>query len=136
MTESLPSLSDFENILTDRIEDLRGRIHKAHNPIYAAKQRDVSIYLFPVFKEFNLLATLTAHSIVFFISSSNSGSPQVYWYGWRVKESLPNVDQLASFLQHRYDRAAVNILIFPVRKGILLNGIARVQSSHRHQQAV
>ena len=34
MTESLPSLSDFENILVDRIEDLRGRIHKAHNPIY------------------------------------------------------------------------------------------------------
>jgi hypothetical protein len=34
MTESLPSLSDFENILLDRIEELRGRIHKAHNPIY------------------------------------------------------------------------------------------------------
>ena len=29
-----PSLSDFENILLDRIKDLRGRIHKAHNPIY------------------------------------------------------------------------------------------------------
>ena len=35
MTESLPLLlSDFEKILTNRIEDLRGRIHKAHNPIY------------------------------------------------------------------------------------------------------
>ena len=34
MTESLPSLSDFENILVDRIEDLRGRIHKARNTIY------------------------------------------------------------------------------------------------------
>jgi hypothetical protein len=29
-----PSLSDFEKMLLDRIEDLRGRIHKAHNPIY------------------------------------------------------------------------------------------------------
>lgn len=29
-----PSLSDFENILLDRIKDLRGRIHKTHNPIY------------------------------------------------------------------------------------------------------
>ena len=27
-------LSDFEKILHDRIEDLRGRIHEAHNPIY------------------------------------------------------------------------------------------------------
>ena len=27
-------LSDFERILDDRIEDLRGRIHEAHNPIY------------------------------------------------------------------------------------------------------
>jgi hypothetical protein len=34
MTESLPSLSDFEKMSLDRIEDLRGRIHKAHNPIY------------------------------------------------------------------------------------------------------
>ena len=36
MTESLlpPLLSDFEKMLLDRIEDLRGRIHKAHNPIY------------------------------------------------------------------------------------------------------
>jgi hypothetical protein len=31
MTESL---SDFEKMLLDRIEDLRARIHKAHNPIY------------------------------------------------------------------------------------------------------
>ena len=29
-----PSLSDFENVLLDRIKDLGGRIHKAHNPIY------------------------------------------------------------------------------------------------------
>jgi hypothetical protein len=29
MTESLPSLLDFEKMLLDRIEDLRGRIHKA-----------------------------------------------------------------------------------------------------------
>ena len=34
MTESLLLLSDFEKMLLDRIEDLRGRIHKAHNPIY------------------------------------------------------------------------------------------------------
>ena len=35
MTESLTSLlSDFEKMLLDRIEDLRSRIHKAHNPIY------------------------------------------------------------------------------------------------------
>jgi hypothetical protein len=27
-------LSDFEKILYDRIEELRGRIHEAHNPIY------------------------------------------------------------------------------------------------------
>jgi hypothetical protein len=32
MTGSL--LSDFEKILYDRIEELRGRIHEAHNPIY------------------------------------------------------------------------------------------------------
>ena len=34
MTKSLLLLSDFEKILLDWIEDLRGRIHKAHNPIY------------------------------------------------------------------------------------------------------
>ena len=34
MTESLPSLSDLEKMLLDRIDDLRGRIHEAHNPIY------------------------------------------------------------------------------------------------------
>jgi len=27
-------LSDFEKILDDRIEDLGGRIHEAHNPVY------------------------------------------------------------------------------------------------------
>jgi hypothetical protein len=32
MTESL--LSDFQKILHDRIQDLRGRIHEAHNTIY------------------------------------------------------------------------------------------------------
>ena len=34
MTESLPLLSDFKKMLLDRIEELRGRIHEAHNPIY------------------------------------------------------------------------------------------------------
>jgi len=34
MAESLSLLSDFEKILHDRIEYLRGRIHEAHNPIY------------------------------------------------------------------------------------------------------
>jgi hypothetical protein len=34
MSKSLSSLPDFEKILLDRIEELRGRIHKAHNPIY------------------------------------------------------------------------------------------------------
>jgi hypothetical protein len=34
MTESLLLLSDFEKILLDRIEELRGRVHEAHNPIY------------------------------------------------------------------------------------------------------
>jgi len=27
-------LSDFEKILDDRIEELRRRIHEAHNPVY------------------------------------------------------------------------------------------------------
>jgi len=34
MSKSLSLLPDFEKILLDRIEDLRGRIHEAHNPIY------------------------------------------------------------------------------------------------------
>jgi hypothetical protein len=34
MAESLSLLSNFEKILHDRIEDLRGRIHEAHNPVY------------------------------------------------------------------------------------------------------
>ena len=34
MTESLSLLSSFQKILHDRIEELRGRIHEAHNPIY------------------------------------------------------------------------------------------------------
>ena len=34
MTESLSLLSNFQKILNDRIEELRGRIHEAHNPIY------------------------------------------------------------------------------------------------------
>jgi hypothetical protein len=34
MIKTPPLLSDFEKILLDRIDELRGRIHKAHNPIY------------------------------------------------------------------------------------------------------
>ena len=34
MVESLSLLSNFEKILYDRIEELRGRIHEAHNPIH------------------------------------------------------------------------------------------------------
>jgi hypothetical protein len=34
MAESLSLLSNFQKILHDRIEELRGRIHEAHNPIY------------------------------------------------------------------------------------------------------
>ena len=34
MVESLSLLSNFQKIVYARIEDLRGRIHKAHNPIY------------------------------------------------------------------------------------------------------
>jgi hypothetical protein len=34
MAESLLLLSNFQKILHDRIEELRSRIHEAHNPIY------------------------------------------------------------------------------------------------------
>ena len=34
MSESLSLLSNFQKILNDRIEELRGRIHEAHNPVY------------------------------------------------------------------------------------------------------
>jgi len=34
MAESLSLLSNFQKILNDRIEELRGRIHEAHNPVY------------------------------------------------------------------------------------------------------
>jgi hypothetical protein len=34
MAESLSLLSNFQKILHDRIEDLGGRIHEAHNHIY------------------------------------------------------------------------------------------------------
>ena len=34
MAESLSLLSDFQKILNNRIEELRGRIHEAHNPVY------------------------------------------------------------------------------------------------------
>ena len=34
MAESLSLVSNFQKILYDRIEELRGRIHEAHNPIY------------------------------------------------------------------------------------------------------
>ena len=34
MAESLSLLSDFEKILHNRIEELRGRVHQAHTPIY------------------------------------------------------------------------------------------------------
>ena len=37
MAESLSLLSNYEKILHDRIEDLRGRMHEAHNPIYNEK---------------------------------------------------------------------------------------------------
>ena len=34
MAEPLSLLSNFQKILNDRIEELRGGIHEAHNPIY------------------------------------------------------------------------------------------------------
>ena len=34
MSESSSLLSNYEKTLHDRIEDLRGRIHEAHHPIY------------------------------------------------------------------------------------------------------
>ena len=34
MAEPLSLLSNFQKILYDRIEELRGRIHEAHNPIH------------------------------------------------------------------------------------------------------
>jgi hypothetical protein len=34
MAEPLSLLSNFQKILNDRIEELRGRIHEAHNPVY------------------------------------------------------------------------------------------------------
>jgi len=34
MAESLSLVSNFEKIVYDRIEELRCRIHEAHNPVY------------------------------------------------------------------------------------------------------
>jgi hypothetical protein len=55
MAESLSLLSNFQKILYDRIEELRCRIHEAHNPIYNEIQPVLILNGFHIKESMNML---------------------------------------------------------------------------------
>lgn len=67
-----------------------------------ADKAKVSIYSFPIFREFNMVAAITAKYILYFISPSSGGIPKRIWLDFRHGSNQPNPEQLVNFVHQRF----------------------------------
>jgi len=74
----------------------------------------INIFVFPIFRPFNLLAALTS-DLVYCAFSPASGLPTQTWLDWRSNPKTNSPQELAVALQQQLGWTAISILTFPSR---------------------
>jgi hypothetical protein len=77
-----------------------------------AASANISRFVFPVFREFNMIGALTQTEVVFAIAPS-SGLPTQRWLDWRAKPSGPRGASLEAAVRQQLGWEPVTILSLP-----------------------
>lgn len=75
----------------------------------------IDLFVFPIYREFNLLAALTTDSVHCVISPSTGGMPTQQWLDWRNNPNPHAIGDLASAVQQQLGWTAISTLTFPSR---------------------
>lgn len=97
------------------------------------KEAGIDIFVFPLYREFNLLGALTTDQILFVIAPSMGGMPTFSWLDWRDKVNYPQGQELASAVKRELGWKSISILPFPTflldaefeKRSPLLQGLAK-----------
>ncbi len=75
---------------------------------------EVSLFAFPIFRDFNLVAVLTSEGVYYAISPSLGGVSKQQWLDWRERASLPTMEEFKSAVERELGWPAVSLLRFPL----------------------
>ena len=117
----------------DLDDESRQRIHHLVDEFGVALEEEcavakVDLFTFPLFREFNLIAALTADRVVLAIAPS-SGMPTQNWLDWHAKSPAPTPRDLSQAVQRELGWERVSTLSFP-RTLLLEEPGARIAQLH------
>lgn len=77
-----------------------------------ANKYRINIFVFPIFREFNLVGALTSNEVLFAISPSVGGLPTLSWLDWQDKVNPPKGRDLANTVVRELGWTPVSTLSF------------------------
>jgi hypothetical protein len=78
-----------------------------------AKEAGIDRFVFPLYREFNLLGALTTDQVLFVIAPSMGGMPTFSWLDWRDDVNYPQGQELANAVKRELGWTSISILPFP-----------------------
>ena len=102
----------------DLDEQLRQKMRSLLDDFGGLLEREANIsgvnkFVFPLFREFNMIAALTTDEVLYAIAPNVGGLPAHSWLDWRRRPSFPKGRDLASAVQQELGWASVSTLSFP-----------------------
>lgn len=78
-----------------------------------ANKAKINIFVFPFYREFNLVGALTANEILYAIAPNIGGLPTFSWLDWQDRADPPRGRDLANAVSRELGWTAVSTLSFP-----------------------
>lgn len=78
-----------------------------------SNKSQISIFVFPIFREFNLIGALASEEVLFAIAPSIGGLPSFSWLDWQSNVNPPKGHDLANAVTRELGWAPVSTLSFP-----------------------
>lgn len=75
--------------------------------------REINILIFPIFREFNLVAGITKSKVIFITSPSASGLPFEIWMNWENEDNDLNVQTIIDMFKLQVGWTSPSYLQFP-----------------------
>ena len=78
------------------------------------KANNVSPFIFPIFRPFNLVAGFTTTDIVYILSANPSGMPFYQWYDWRKRDPPLDAQQVVLSVKSQLGWREPSVFTFPL----------------------
>lgn len=78
-----------------------------------ANNSGISIYAFPIFREFNLFCGLHKGYFVYIVSPSAGGFPSEIWMDWRNQVRHFTIEEINAAVQQRFGWTSTSFIQFP-----------------------